>query len=78
MINVYGKIATGAKAVGVKATKVAGAIDKACKGIAWHMTYKELRALDKSHKHMKSDMVVLKCRMERNEVKMAVLRKSLN
>ena len=54
------------------------AIDNTCKVIAWNMTYKELRALDKANRHIKSDMVVLKCRMERNETKMTELRDYLN
>ncbi len=80
MINVriYEKLATGAKVVGAKAIKAAVAIDNTCKGIAWNMTYKELRALDKANRHIKSDMVVLKCRMERNDTKMAELRDYLN
>lgn len=80
MINVriYEKVATGAKAVGAKAIKAAAAIDNTCKVIAWNMTYKELRALDKANRHIKSDMVVLKCRMERNAIKMAELRNYLN
>ena len=80
MINVriYEKLATGAKAVGAKAIKAAVAIDNTCKGIAWNMTYKELRAVDKANRHIKSDMVVLKCRMERNDTKMAELRDYLN
>ena len=80
MINVriYEKLATGAKAVGAKAIKTAMVIDKTCKGIAWNMTYKELRALDKANRHMRSDMVALKCRMECNNTKMAELRDYLN
>ena len=77
-VSIYGKLAAGAKAVGTKALKVATAIDKTCKVIAWNMTYKELRALDKANRHIKSDMVVLKCRMERNETKMTELRDYLN
>ena len=77
-VSIYEKLANGAKAVGTKALKVATAIDKTCKVIAWNMAYKELRALDKDNRHIKSDMVVLKCRMERNETKMTELRDYLN
>ena len=77
-VSIYEKVAAGAKAVGAKALKVATAIDKTCKVIAWNMTYKELRALDKANRHIKSDMVSLKCRMERNETKMTELRDYLN
>ena len=77
-VSIYGKLAAGAKAVGTKALKVATAIDNTCKVIAWNMTYKELRALDKANRHIKSDMVSLKCRMERNETKMTELRDYLN
>ena len=77
-VSIYGKLAACAKAVGTKALKVATAIDNTCKVIAWNMTYKELRALDKANRHIKSDMVVLKCRMERNETKMTELRDYLN
>ena len=48
-VSIYGKLAAGAKAVGTKALKVATAIDKTCKVIAWNMAYKELRALDKDN-----------------------------
>ena len=77
-VSIYEKLATGSKAVGAKAIKAAEAIDNTCKVIAWNMTYKELRALDKVNRGIKSDMVVLKCRMERNEAKMAELRDYLN
>ena len=77
-VSIYGKLAAGAKAVGAKAIKVATAIDNTCKVIAWNMTYKELRALDKANRHIKSDMVSLKCRMERNDTKMTELRDYLN
>ena len=73
-VSIYGKLAAGAKAIGTKALKVATAIDNTCKVIAWNMTYKELRALDKANKHIKSDMVSLKCRMERNDTKITELR----
>lgn len=80
MINayIYEKLAAGAKAVGAKALKAAVNIDNICKVIAWDMTYKELRALDKDNKHIKSDMVSLKCRMERNDTTMTELRDYLN
>ena len=77
-VSIYGKLAAGAKAIGTKALKVATAIDNTCKVIAWNMTYKELRALDKANRHIKSDMVSLKCRMERNETKMTELHDYLN
>lgn len=77
-VHIYEKLAAGAKAVGAKALKAAVAINNTCKVIAWDMTYKELRALDKANRHMKSDMVALKCRMERNDTKMAELRDYLN
>lgn len=73
-VSIYEKLAAGAKAVGAKALKVAVAIDNTCKVIAWEMSYKELRALDKANKHIRSDMVSLKCRMERNDTKMTELR----
>nr|DAQ55792.1 MAG TPA: hypothetical protein [Bacteriophage sp.] len=72
-VSIYEKLAAGAKAL-----KAAVAIDNTCKVIAWNMTYKELRALDKANRHIKSDMVVLKCRMERNDTKMTELRDYLN
>ena len=80
MINVciYEKLATGAKAVGAKAIKAAVAIDNTCKGIAWNMTYMELRALEKANKRIKADTVVQKCRMGRNDSRMAELRDYLN
>ena len=77
-VSIYEKLAAGAKAVGAKALKAAVAIDNTCKVIAWDMAYKELRALDKANRHIKSDMVALKCRMERNETKMTELRDYLN
>ena len=77
-VSIYEKLAAGAKAVGAKALKAAVAIDNTCTVIAWNMTYNELRALDKANRHIKSDMVVLKCRMERNETKMTELRDYLN
>ena len=77
-VSIYEKLAAGAKAVGAKALKAAVTIDNICKVIAWDMTYKELRALDKANRHIKSDMVSLKCRMERNETKMTELRDYLN
>lgn len=77
-VHIYEKLAAGAKAVGAKALKAAVAINNTCKVIAWDMTYKELRALDKANRHMKSDMVALKCRMERNDTKMTELRDYLN
>ena len=77
-VSIYEKLAAGAKTVGAKALKAAVAIDNTCKVIAWNMTYKELRALDKANRHIKSDMVVLKCRMERNDTKMTELRDYLN
>ena len=77
-VSIYEKLAAGAKAVNAKALKVAVAIDNTCKVIAWNMTYKELRALDKANRRIKSDMVSLKCRMERNAAKMAELRNYLN
>lgn len=77
-VSIYEKLAAGAKTVGAKALKAAVAIDNTCKVIAWNMTYKELRALDKANRHIKSDMVALKCRMERNDTKMTELRDYLN
>lgn len=77
-VSIYEKLAAGAKTVGAKALKAAATIDNTCKVIAWNMTYKELRALDKTNRHIKSDMVALKCRMERNDTKMTELRDYLN
>ena len=77
-VSIYEKLAAGAKAVGAKALKAAVVIDNTCKVIAWDMAYKELRALDKANRHIKSDMVALKCRMERNDTKMTELRDYLN
>lgn len=77
-VRIYEKLATGAKAVGAKAIKAAEAIEDTCEGIAWGATYRELRALEKANKRIKSYMVILKCRMERNEAKMAELRDYLN
>ena len=77
-VSIYEKLAAGAKAVGTKAIKVATAIDKTCKVIAWNMAYKELRALDKANRHIKADMTVLKYRMKDNETKITELRDYLN
>ena len=77
-VSIYEKVAAGAKAVGAKALKAAVTLDNICKVIAWDMTYKELRASDKANKHIKSHMVSLKCRMERNDTKMTELRDYLN
>ena len=77
-VSIYGKLAAGAKAVGTKALKVATAIDNTCKVIAWNMTYKELRALDKDNRRLKADMTVLKYRMKDNDTKITELRDSLN
>ena len=77
-VSIYEKLANGAKAVGAKALKVATAIDKICKVIAWNMAYKELRALDKDNRHIKADMTVLKYRMKDNETKITELRDYLN
>ena len=76
MINasIYEKVAAGAKAVGAKALKAAVNIDNICKVIAWDMTYKELRALDKANRRIKADMTVLKYRMKDNETKITELR----
>ena len=78
MVSIYGKLAAGAKAVGTKALKVATAIDNTCKVIAWNMTYKELRALDKANRRIKADMTVLKYRMKDNDTKITELRDYLN
>ena len=77
-VSIYGKLAAGAKAVGTKAIKVATAIDNTCKAIAWNMTYKELRALDKANRRIKADMTVLKYRMKDNDTKITELRDYLN
>ena len=77
-VSIYEKVAAGAKAVGTKALKVATAIDKICKVIAWNMAYKELRALDKDNRHIKADMTVLKYRMRDNDTKITELRDYLN
>ena len=77
-VSIYGKLAAGAKAVGTKALKVATAIDNTCKVIAWKMTYKELRALDKANRRIKADMTVLKYRMKDNDTKITELRDYLN
>ena len=77
-VSIYEKLAAGAKAVGAKALKVATAIDKTCKVIAWNMTYKELRALDKANRHLKADMTVMKYRIKDNDTKMTELRDYLN
>ena len=77
-VSIYGKLAAGVKAVGTKALKVATAIDKTCKVIAWNMAYKELRALDKANRHIKADMTVLKYRMKDNDTKITELRDYLN
>ena len=77
-VSIYGKLAAGAKAVGTKALKVATAIDKTCKVIAWNMAYKELRALDKDNRRLKADMTVLKYRMKDNDTKITELRDYLN
>ena len=77
-VSIYGKLAAGAKAVGAKALKVAVAIDNTCKVIAWNMTYKELRALDKANRRIKADMTVLKYRMKDNDTKITELRDYLN
>ena len=77
-VSIYGKLAAGAKAVGTKALKVATAIDNTCMVIAWNMTYKELRALDKANRHIKADMTVLKYRMKDNDIKITELRDYLN
>ena len=77
-VSIYEKLAAGAKAVGAKALKVAVAIDNTCKVIAWDMTYKELRALDKANKHIRSDMTVMKYRIKDNDTKMTELRDYLN
>ena len=77
-VSIYGKLAAGAKAVGTKALKVATAIDNTCKVIAWNMTYKELRALDKDNRRLKADMTVLKYRMKDNDTKITELRDYLN
>ena len=77
-VSIYGKLAAGAKAVGTKALKVATAIDNTCKVIAWNMTYKELRALDKDNRRIKADMTVLKYRMKDNDTKITELRDYLN
>ena len=77
-VSIYEKLAAGAKAVGAKALKVAVAIDNTCKVIAWDMTYKELRALDKANRRLKADMTVLKYRMKDNDTKITELRDYLN
>ena len=77
-VSIYGKLAAGAKAVGTKALKVATAIDNTCKVIAWNMTYKELRALDKANRRLMADMTVLKYRMKDNDTKITELRDYLN
>ena len=77
-VSIYGKLAAGAKAIGAKAIKVATAIDNTCKVIAWNMTYKELRALDKDNRRIKADMTVLKYRMKDNDTKITELRDYLN
>ena len=77
-VSIYEKLAAGAKAVGTKALKVATAIDNTCKVIAWNMTYKELRALDKDNRRIKADMTVLKYRMKDNDTKITELRDYLN
>ena len=77
-VSIYEKLAAGAKAVGTKALKVATAIDNTCKVIAWNMTYKELRALDKANRRIKADMTVLKYRMKDNDTKITELRDYLN
>ena len=77
-VSIYEKLAAGAKAVGTKALKVATAIDNTCKVIAWNMTYKELRALDKANRRLKADMTVLKYRMKDNDTKITELRDYLN
>ena len=77
-VSIYEKLAAGAKAVGTKALKVATAIDNTCKVIAWNMTYKELRALDKANRSIKADMTVLKYRMKDNDNKITELRDYLN
>ena len=77
-VSIYEKLAAGAKAVGAKALKVAVAIDNTCKVIAWDMTYKELRALDKANRRIKADMTVLKYRMKDNDTKITELRDYLN
>ena len=77
-VSIYGKLAAGAKAVGTKALKVATAIDKTCKVIAWNMAYTELRALDKADRRLKADMTVLKYRMKDNDTKITELRDYLN
>lgn len=77
-VSIYEKLATGAKAVGAKAIKVATAIDNTCKAIAWNMTYKELRALDKANRRIKADMTVLNYRMKDNDTKITELRDYLN
>ena len=78
MFNINEKIATGVKAVGAKAIKAAGVIDNTCKGIAWNAMYRQVRALEKENKAIKSIMIGLKCRMELNDAKIAVLKKNLN
>ena len=77
-VSIYGKLAAGAKAVGTKALKVATAIDNTCMVIAWNMTYKELRALDKANRRIKADMRVMKYHMKDNDTKITELRDYLN
>ena len=77
-VSIYEKVAAGAKAVGAKALKAAVNIDNICKVIAWDMTYKELRALDKANRRIKADMTVLKYRMKDNDTKITELRDYLN
>lgn len=78
MFNINEKITTGAKAVGAKAIKVAGVIDNTCKVIAWNAMDRQERALERENKVIESTMIGLKCRMELNDVKIAVLKKNLN
>ena len=77
MINVYEKIATGTKAVGLKAIKVAGVIDKTCSVIAYHATDRQVRALERKNKRIAHIAISLEMRKVRNNKKIEELSKYL-
>lgn len=77
MINVYEKIANGAKAVGIKAIKVAGVIDKTCTVIAYRATKRQVRALERKNQRIMSITIGLECQQVRNSKKIEELNKYL-
>ena len=77
MINVYEKIATGAKGIGIKAIKVAGIIDKTCTVIAYRATKRQMCALERKNQRIVHIAISLEMRKVRNNKKMEELKKYL-